>query len=108
MCVTRFVSANTCNEQSYMRKFCFFSAALRESPVKRRSRLSKMVPGSEREKEMMTTTPVTVRNDRGGLNTSPIQRRSYEATPLTSNQSDTRYENFPIDKFSIRTHSSLF
>ncbi|CAF1161683.1 unnamed protein product [Adineta ricciae] len=63
--------------------------SLRESPVKRRSRLSKMVPGSEREKEMMTTTPVTVRNDRGGLNTSPIQRRSYDTTPLNSNQSDT-------------------
>ncbi|UJR31254.1 hypothetical protein I4U23_018756 [Adineta vaga] len=63
--------------------------ALRESPVKRRSRLAKMIPGSEREKEMMTTTPVTIRNDRGGLNTSPIQRRSFETTPLNSNQSDT-------------------
>ena len=93
----------------HVRKILFFITALRESPVKRRSRLSKMIPGSEREKEMMTTTPVTVRNDRGGLNTSPIQRRSYDTTPLNSNQSDTRYESLPIEKkLFILIHFCLF
>ncbi|CAF0777015.1 unnamed protein product [Adineta steineri] len=74
-------------------KFLFTSVfkkapPLRESPVKRRSRISKIIAGSEREKDTLTT-PITIRNDRGGFHTSPIQRRSFETTPLNSNQSDT-------------------
>ncbi len=68
----------------------FSIIALRESPVKRRSRLSKMISGSERERDILPT-PMVIRNDRGGLHTSPMQRRSYGTIPLNSNQSDTRY-----------------
>jgi hypothetical protein len=70
--------------------FFFFLIALRESPIKRRSRLSKMIAGSEPDKDMIST-PITIRNDRGGLHSSPIGRRSYDTTPLPSYQSDTRY-----------------
>jgi hypothetical protein len=66
--------------------FSFF-VALRESPVKRRSRLSKMVPGPEQDKEIIAT-PLAIRSDRGGLHTSPTERRSYDVTPFHSNQSD--------------------
>ena len=66
--------------------FCLI--ALRESPVKRRSRLGKMNTGSEHENAI--STPITFRNDRVGLHTSPIERRSFDTTPLHSNQSDTR------------------
>ena len=61
--------------------------ALRESPIKRRSRLSKMVTGSEGEKEIIST-PLGIRNDRIGLHTSPIERRSFQISPQ---HSDTRY-----------------
>lgn len=71
-------------------EFCsFLCLALRESPIKRRSRLSKMITGSEPDKEILPT-PITIRNDRIGLHTSPIARRSFDITPLPSNQSDTR------------------
>ncbi|CAF4355178.1 unnamed protein product [Rotaria sp. Silwood2] len=59
---------------------------LRESPVKRRSRLSKMLQGSEQEKDMIST-PIIMKNDRGGLHTSPIGRRSFDITPVHLHQS---------------------
>ncbi len=65
--------------------------ALRESPIKRRSRLSKMTTGSEQEKEIMST-PITIRKDRTGLHTSPIERRLFDTSPLQSNLSDTKYK----------------
>lgn len=49
-----------------------------------------MNTGSEPEKDIIST-PITIRNDRVGLHTSPVERRSFDATPLHSNQSDTRY-----------------
>lgn len=61
---------------------------LRESPVKRRSRLSKMMPQSDVEKDILPT-PILIRNDRIGLHTSPPERRSFEVSPLHSHQSDT-------------------
>ncbi len=70
-------------------EYYFSFIALRESPIKRRSRLSKIIPGSEQDKEILST-PITTRNDRTGLQTSPIERRLFETTPLQSHQSDTR------------------
>lgn len=91
MCVYAFSMLNIENMIYILILLVLFSLiAMRESPVKRRSRLSKMMPGGEKDKEILPT-PITIRNDRGGLHTSPIQRRSYDITPLTSNQSDTRY-----------------
>jgi len=66
--------------------FCF--VALRESPVKRRSRLGKTNTGSEQENTI--STPITYRSDRAVLHTSPIARRSFDTTPLHSNQSESR------------------
>jgi hypothetical protein len=48
-----------------------------------------MATGSDQERDIIPT-PIAIRNDRGGLHTSPIERRSYDVTPLHSNQSDTR------------------
>lgn len=64
-------------------------SALRESPIKRRSRLSKMLQTSEQEKETITT-PIIMKNNREGLHTSPLIRRSIEVTPYHLHQSATR------------------
>jgi len=61
---------------------------LRESPNKRRSRLSKLVSNTEQEREIVTT-PIIMKHDRAGIHTSPMERRSYDPTPIPSFQSDT-------------------
>ena len=45
---------------------------------------------TDQEKEIVPT-PITMRNDRTALHTSPVERRAFDATPLPSYQSDTRY-----------------
>ncbi|CAF1932697.1 unnamed protein product [Rotaria magnacalcarata] len=60
--------------------------SLRESPVKRRSRLSKMLQTPEPDKEIIQT-PTIMRNTRDGANTSPMARRSFEITPFHLHQS---------------------
>jgi len=50
-----------------------------------------MVTGSEQEKEIIST-PITIRKDRTGLHTSPIERRLFDTSPLQSNLSDTKYK----------------
>lgn len=73
--------------------------ALRESPNKRRSRLSKLASNTEQEREFVTT-PIIMKHDRGGILTSPMERRSYDPTPIPSFQSDTRLFFFLSMKIS--------
>ncbi|CAF1123799.1 unnamed protein product [Rotaria sordida] len=81
--------------------------ALRESPVKRRSRLSKMLQGSEQEKDMIST-PITMRNDRTGLHTSPIGRRSFDITPVHLNQSATSSPKMTTNKRTYLSNMPLY
>jgi hypothetical protein len=80
---------------------------LRESPIKRRSRLSKMVTGSEQEKDIIST-PIIIKNDRTGLNTMPIERRAFD-TPLShSNQSDTSSPKAQVTHRTNRPNVPLY
>lgn len=58
---------------------------------------------SEQEREIVTT-PIILKHDRGGIHTSPMERRSYDPTPIPSFQSDTR---FSFSK-KISTISKIF
>ncbi|CAF1125784.1 unnamed protein product [Rotaria sp. Silwood1] len=81
--------------------------ALRESPVKRRSRLSKMLHGSEQEKDMIST-PIIMRNDRSSLQTTPMGRRSFEITPLHLHQSAASSPKTTTNNRNYRSNVPLY
>ena len=71
-----------------------------------------MMAGAEQEKEILST-PITTRNDRTTLHTTPMERHSFNISSMNSNQSDTRYERRrtiqenSIVSFVILVHQKL-